>query len=165
MDNSWDNSKTKKSIKPRGGRIYRGALSTAAILATCVLGFVAIWVLWFSENEAKILEVERERAKPDWIAAASIVEGLRSEEGAKGIFRENPRLSAHFKNEIDFLAFAARWRPSLEPLPKEMPRIAEKNFGYRHGFGLGQTILSYRMPKGHWVTFIGMAHTMLRPDN
>lgn len=150
MDHSWDNS---NAIGPKGKWKYRGALFTAAIVASCILGFVTIWALWFSKNEAKILEVERERAKPDWAAAALIVEGLRSEEGAKGIFRANPKLNGHFKSEIEFLAFAARWRPSLEPLPKEVPPMEEQNFGYRHGFGLGQTILSYKMPKGLWVTF------------
>jgi len=150
MDSSWDNS---SAVHPKKKWKYRGAFFTASIVTISILVFCSVWVLWFSKNEVQILEVERERAKHDWAAAALIVEGLRSEEGARSLFQANPKLKAHFNSEIDFIGFAARWRPSLLPLPKEVPRSEEKNFGHRHGFGLGPTILSYKMPNGCWVTF------------
>lgn len=150
MDPSWDNS---GSSRPKKKWKYGEALFTAAIVACCVLGVGGIGVLWFSRNQAHLLDVERARAKPDWAAAALIIEAMRSEAGSKALYQANPKLGARFPRESDFLAFAARWRPHLDSLPEEVPRPTEKNFGHRHGFGMGPTILSYRMPRGCWVTF------------
>ena len=150
MNNSWDNS---GSSRQKGRWKYRETLFTVSIVLFCVLGAGAIGVLWFSHNQAGILEVERERAKPDWAAAALVVEGMRTEDGAKAIYQANPKLTTRFKNEKDFLDFAAQWRPHLDPLPKDVPRTEEKNFGHRHGYGMGPTILSYKMPSGCWVIF------------
>lgn len=149
MDNSWDNS---AASTPKGPGKFRGALVTAAVIALSLVAFGAVWGLWFSNNQARLLDAERERARPDWASAALIVEGLRTEAGTRALFQANPKLGAHFRSEQEFLEVAARWRPSLEPLPRELPRAEDQVFGHRHGFGLGPTILSYRMPKGSWIT-------------
>lgn len=150
MDHSWENS---GSSRPKGKRKYREALITVAIVALCLLGVGIPGVVWFSHNQARIDEGERARAKPDWAAAALIIEAMRTEEGSKVLYRDNPKLGSRFKSEREFLAFAAQWRPQLEPLPKEVPHSTENNFGHRHGFGMGPTLLSYRMPQGCWITF------------
>jgi hypothetical protein len=150
MDNSWDNS---GQSRPSRKWKYGNSLFTASVVAVSILGVCSIGVLWFSRNQANILEVERERAKPDWAAAAVIVESLQSEGGSKALFQANPKLGRRFHNESDFLVFAAQYRSRLDPLPKEVPHPGEKNFGHSHGFGLGPTILSYKMPHGLWATF------------
>ncbi len=149
MDNSWDNS---GQSAPRRGWKYGNALFSASVVAISILGVGTIGVLWFSRNQAHILKVERERAKPDWAAAALIIESLQSEVGSKALYQANPKLETRFHSESGFLAFAAQWRARLEPLPKEVPHSDGKNFGHRHGFGAGPTILSYKMPHGPWVT-------------
>jgi len=75
MNNSWDNSgssRQKRSWK------YGEALFTVFIVVFSLLVLGTVGVYWFSHNQANILEVERERAKPDWAAATLIVEGIRS---------------------------------------------------------------------------------------
>jgi len=150
MDNSWDNS---NSFKPNRSWKYKGTLVTLSILAFCTLSLITIWILWSSRNEANIVEEARERAKPDWVAAAVIVEKMRTEIGSKALYQANPKLSVRFKSEKEFLDFVARWRPYLESLPKNVPRSGENIFGHRHGLGWGPTILSYKMPQGWWVIF------------
>ena len=149
MDNSWDNSGTSK---PKRNWKYGNALVSASIIAFSLLAFCTVWILWFSRNQTKIAEIERNRAKPDWAAATLIVEAMMSDAGAKALYQANPKLSTRFKSESAFLLFTYQWRSQLEPLPKDVPRPDEKNFGHRHGFGLGPTILSYKMPRGCWIT-------------
>lgn len=149
MDNSWDNSGRSG---PRKKWKYGEPLFTVTLVAAAVLVAGTAGVLWFSRNQATILETERERAKPDWAAAASIIASLQSEGGSKAIYRANPALGARFRSETDFLSFVSQWRPSLDPFPEDVPHPEEKTFGHRHGFGMGPTILSYRTPRGVWVT-------------
>ena len=149
MDHSWENS---DSSPPKGKRKFREALIAVAIVALCLLGVGIPGVVCFSRNQDRIDARERTRAQPDWAAAALIIEAMGTEEGSKALYRDNPKLGSRFKSEREFLAFAAHWRPQLEPLPKDVPGPAENNFGHRHGFGMGPTLLSYRMPKGCWIT-------------
>lgn len=149
MDDSWDSSGASKS-KTKWN--YGKHLFTGFVVAACVLGAGTIGVVWYSLHRTEIHEAQRERAKPDWASAATVVAAMRSEDGSMALYRANPSLGARFRTEKAFLEFAARWRPFLEPLPVDVPDSAEKNFGHRHGFGVGPTILSYRMSRGCWIT-------------
>lgn len=150
MDNSWDNGEPPLL---KGSWKYGEHLFTISVVATCFLVVCTIAALWFSHNQATVIQVERERAKADWAAASLIVEAIQTEAGTKLLYQANPKLSRRFKSEMEFLEFVAKCRPSLDSLPKEVPLPTEENFGYRHGFGLGPTILSYKTPRGYWVIF------------
>ena len=150
MDNSWDNGGFPTL---KGSWKYGEHLFTVSVVGVSFLVVCTVAVLWFSHNQANILQVERERAKPDWAAATLVVEAMQTEAGTKALYQANPRLSDRFRSENEFLEFVAKCRPNFDPLPKELPLPTEQNFGHRHGFGVGPTILSYKMSRGYWVTF------------
>jgi hypothetical protein len=56
-----------------------------------------------------------------WAELHASAEGLRTEEGARALYREHPRLKESYPSEEEFLTVAAEWRPNLSGLPAKRP--------------------------------------------
>lgn len=150
MDSSWDNSKSTESHKSDnlGGILFKGS-----IVGMFVIAVFTIIIFVGHQNRPQIIESERMRARPDWAATKEIVEALKTEAGTKGLFQKYPKLAHRFKTEQAFLIYVAHWRPQLDSLPQEVPPFNGHGFGFGGGlFGMGSTLIRYRMPSGCWIS-------------
>lgn len=87
-----------------------------------------------------------------WAQMRAEVHSLRTEEGARELYRKNPGLAQNYPTEEDFVKASAEWRSKLEDLPASRPTLKEMMRGGRHGAITIQT----RASDGAKVTTIRM---------
>lgn len=148
MDNSWDNSKVPPRAKTEFN--WSGIAIGIALILTLV-GLSAKALYWATQNQRKIEQWDRGQAREDWVEARRVVEKIQTEEGAIALYRSNPKLSAKFQTDRDFLKAISQWRPQMEPLPISIQTVASDKFGHRIGFGGGPAIVSFQMDNGRWL--------------
>lgn len=145
-DSSWDNSGLPPERKGMGTgtKLALGCgLVVLLGLATCV-GFAGYGLHKGSQAADRL-----------WVHVASSSKQLRTEEGARALYRENPGLAASYSTEEEFLREAAGWRSKLAGVPEKRPDLKEL---FREGKGLSvqaeggsgqeRMKLRYHLPSG-----------------
>jgi hypothetical protein len=60
-----------------------------------------------------------------WAELHTNLASLRTEQGARNVYRQNPGLCQSFPTEDDFVKAAAEWRGKLGDLPEKRPEIKD----------------------------------------
>lgn len=111
-DSSWDNS---------GMPVSRQGMSVwAKVGLGCGIAFLlfvltcgsCVW--WGTSKFSGSLD-------QSWTKMRASVEALKTEDGAKSLYRENPGLKGSYPTEEAFVKAAEEWRPSLGELPMKRP--------------------------------------------
>ena len=129
-DSSWDNSGLPEPTRGRGlgTKLALGCgAGVLLILLTC-LGFTGYG-----------LHKGAQAADRVWQQVATSVRQLRTDEGARALYRENPGLAESYPTEAAFLEAAATWRPKLAGVPEQRPDLKEL---FREGKGLAVDVRS-----------------------
>ena len=158
-DASWDNTgepAPKKGL-PLWGKISLGccggcALGFVLLMATCVGG--ARWVAHHGAPEFLDQMLGSAFLDKAWARMDEVVRALKTDEGARNLYRRNPGLADNFPTEEDFLKAAQEWRPNLGEFPAHRPTLKELMADH-HGDGSFRihtqnhvTRIDYRIPKG-----------------
>jgi len=158
-DGSWDNAgmpAPKKGI-PLWGKITLGccggcALVFVLLMATCIGG--ARWVSKHGVPEALDKAVGSAFLDKAWAGMDRAVQGLKTEESAKALYRANPGLAENFPTEEDFLKAAEEWRSNLGEFPAQRPSLRDLTRERKGGghFSINtqnnRTRVEYQIPKG-----------------
>ncbi len=154
-DGSWEGG---------GGTPPRQGWPTwAKVLLGCGAGCVLLLVVltascvylgkWISKNpeafEEKVSGFVQDMAKEDWGRFRGAIEQLRTEEGTKALYQQNPSLKEAYPTLEDFQKAARQWRPMLEPVPEKVPDLRGHNFHLNNNFG--SKVIGYTDAKGHRV--------------
>ncbi len=129
-EGSWDNS--GQVVQPSKGlplwsKVLLGCgIALLVTLATCVGGLTFLahkiqqdpggagrWFMGFAAD----------KIGPDWEAFSRVVEQLRTPEGCRVVYAENPDLARTWPQESDFLEAAESWRPRLAAVPPLGPEL------------------------------------------
>ena len=148
-DSSWDNSgqaPRQASHVPFWGKVAIGC--GAAFL--CFVLAVGALVGWGVHKAGSAID-------RGWAQLHQGVEQLKSESGARALYRANPGLAQTYPTEGAFLEAAAGWRPRLGDIPAQRPDL-KTLFDRRHGgafhflsrmdHGRKWTEVRYRMATG-----------------
>jgi hypothetical protein len=134
MPNSgWDNG---PGPAPSKGLSIWGKLAIGC--GACLLCFIlaiAALVGWGVRKAATTLD-------KGWAELHRDLDGLRSEAGARALYRANPGLVQTYPTEAEFLAAAAEWRPKLSEIPAQRPDLKAL-------FTSGGFSMSARRSEGH----------------
>lgn len=124
-DASWDNggmAAPRRKGMPLWGKILAGCgVALLLLLATCVGG--GIWVYKKSSS----------RISAAWSEMARDVESLRTDEGARSLYRANPGLAQNYATEDEFVKASGEWRDRLGSLPATPPSLKELAEGKGQG--------------------------------
>jgi hypothetical protein len=104
-------------------------------------------------NQTKVQDWARDKARPDWVEARSIATKIQTNEGAIAVYRANPKLANKFNTEDSFLETVTKWRPQLASLPVDVPTFESKRFGHAIGVGTASATISFKLESGEWVYF------------
>ncbi len=128
------------------------ALVFVLLMATCIGG-----ATWISKHGVpEFLDQAAGSAFLDkaWAEMDRAVQGLRTEEGTRALYRANPGLAENYPTEEDFLKAAEEWRPNLGEFPAKRPQLRDL-LREKHGGGHfsintqnGTTRIEYQIPKG-----------------
>ena len=113
-DPAWDNAP-----QPRKGLSLFGkvAIGCGGAMLCFLLAIGALAWLVFSKA-SKALD-------HGWLQVHVDIQNLRTEEGARALYRKNPGLAQAFPTEAEFLKAAAGWRAKLGDIPEHRPPIKE----------------------------------------
>ena len=151
-DSSWDNSGLPVERKGMGTgmKVALGCGIAALLLfVTCVAGGALLgrYVKKDPEGfERKMEAWAQGLVQEDWDRVRSVVDRLQTEEGARGLYRENPRLAGRHPTETAFLAEVQAWRPHLKPLAPDALAREDRALGINKSFGT--TRIRYTYPDG-----------------
>lgn len=87
-----------------------------------------------------------------WAEVRAEVESLRTDEGTRKLYRENPGLAQTYPTEADFLKASAEWRPKLGHIPEKRPDLKD----LVKGRGPGSVIIKSREGEGKKTLTIRM---------
>ncbi|BDU75872.1 hypothetical protein [Mesoterricola sediminis] len=87
-----------------------------------------------------------------WTEVRARVESLRTDDGARRLYRENPGLAQAYPTEADFLKACAEWRPRLGHIPEKRPELLD----LAKGKGPGGVSLRSREVDGRQLLTIRM---------
>jgi len=158
-EGSWDNSGAPlpKKGMPLWGKITLGccggcALVFVLLMATCIGG--VHWVSKHGVPEALDKAAGSAFLDKAWGEMDRAVRGLKTEAGAKALYRANPGLAENYPTEEDFLQAAKEWRSNLGEFPAERPSlgdlIMEKKGGGHFSINTqnSTTRIEYQIPGG-----------------
>jgi len=117
QDASWDNSAApppRKAGLGTGGKILIGC-GAAALCLLLAIGALA-WVVYNKVNTA----MDR-----GWVTMHRKLDDLKTDSGARRLYRENPGLAQNYPTEEEFLRASREWRDKLGDLPEKRPEIRE----------------------------------------
>ncbi len=60
-----------------------------------------------------------------WAQLRAPLDRVLTEQGARDLYRESPGLQSRFSSEAGFLERSKDWRPRLERLPRQRPRLRD----------------------------------------
>jgi hypothetical protein len=122
-DPSWQNEAPppKKSL----GILGKVLIGCGSAFLCFLLGLGAL--IWFVVHKANTV---LDRA---WAQAHSEVTALRTDQGARTLYRENPGLAQNYPTEDDFVTASAEWRKNLGDLPEKRPDLRDILAGRKPG--------------------------------
>ena len=110
---SWDTAAPPARKGPSVlGKVFIGC-GAALFCFLLVLGSVA----WLAMNR---LSQALDRG---WAQLRVEVDCLRTDQGVRSLYRDNPGLAQNYPMEEDFVKAAAEWRPKLGELPGQRPEL------------------------------------------
>jgi hypothetical protein len=127
VDSSWDNSGLplqKKSLGT-GMKVLLGCgLAALLALVTCAIGGAVLGN--YIKQDPRAFEQRMEGfakglVQKDWERFRALVDQLRTDDGARAVYRANPSLGQAQASEALFLQAVRAWRPHLSALPAEAP--------------------------------------------
>jgi hypothetical protein len=127
VDSSWDNSglPPQKKGLGTGMKVLMGCgIAALVALVTCIAGGAILGNMIKKDPKAFEKRVEgfaKGLVQVDWERFRTLVDQLRTDEGARALYRANPGLHQAHPTEDQFLQAAHAWRPRLGPLPAEAP--------------------------------------------
>jgi hypothetical protein len=151
-DSSWDQAATPP---PKKGLSLFGkvAIGCGGALLCFLLAIGALaWIVVGKATSA---------LDQGWAELHTELRGLRSEEGARRLYRENPGLAQNYPTEEEFVKVSAEWRSKLGDIPEKRPDLktlfAGKGAGAinirrREGGGRKSVSISMRMSSGSTLT-------------
>ena len=117
QDASWDNSATpppRKAGLGTAGKVLIGC-GAAALCLLLALGGTA-WLVYNKVNTA----MDR-----GWATMHRKLDELRTEGGARRLYRENPGLAQNYPTEAEFVKASGEWRDKLGDIPDHRPELRE----------------------------------------
>ncbi|BDU71728.1 hypothetical protein [Mesoterricola silvestris] len=96
-----------------------------------------------------------------WAELHTELRSLRTEEGARALYRENPGLAQNYPTEEDFVKASAEWRGKLGDIPEKRPELKQLfegkgpggiNIRRRDAGGRKSLTVSMRMSTGATLT-------------
>lgn len=120
-DGSWDNSGAPPQKKGM------------ALWAKITLGCGVAFLLAIAGCTLVVTYGCRGMMNQAWADMRREATTLSTEEGAKRIYRENPRLAERYPTEEAFLKASAEWRASLADLPEQAPSMSDMFKGKQGG--------------------------------
>ena len=127
VDASWDNGGLPPQKKGLGAgmKVLMGCgIAALVALVTCAVGGAILGNMIKKDPEAFEMRVEgfaKGLMQKDWERFRTLVDQLRTDEGARALYRANPSLHQAHPTEGQFTQAARTWRPRLGPLPAEAP--------------------------------------------
>jgi len=152
-DSNWDN---ESSTSPGKGlstvaRVGLGCgIALILVTATCVGGCLYLGKQVKKDPkkfEQSVLGFVKQFIQEDWEDLRRIIDQLGTDEGCKELYRSAPGLLGDFPTEQEFLDTARKWRPALEPLPKDLPDMDSHDFTYSSNFG-GKVVIGMKLKNG-----------------
>lgn len=112
-DPSWQNEAPppRKSL----GILGKVMIGCGSAFLCFLLGLGAL--VWFVVHKANTV---LDRA---WVQIHAEVAALRTDQGARALYRENPGLAQNYPTEEDFVKASAEWRKNLGDLPEKRPDL------------------------------------------
>lgn len=137
---SWDNAPAPPS---RGSSVFGKVLigCGAALLCFLIALGALIWLVVTKASRA----MDR-----GWAQIHAEVDSLRTEAGARSLYRNNPGLAQSYASEDDFVKAVASWRPKLGEFPDKRPGFKEVVAG-RH---VGEVSVKTREGEGRKVVTV-----------
>lgn len=152
-DSNWDNG----GGAPQGkgmSTVARVALGCGLALilgtATCVGGCLYLGNQVKKDPkkfEQSVLGFVKQFIQEDWEDLRRIIDQLGTDEGCQELYRSAPGLMGDFPTEQAFLEAARKWRPALEPLPKDIPDLDSHDLSYNSQFG-GRVVMGMKLKNG-----------------
>ncbi len=131
-EGSWDNEgmgAPPRSGMPGWAKVLLGC-GVAAVLAlgACVGG--AAWLGHQAKKDPeafkqKVMGFALNQIRPEWEEFRNLTVQLQSDEGARNLYRAQPKLAEAYGPEAAFLATVQAWRPRLAPLPELDEKVLE----------------------------------------
>jgi hypothetical protein len=113
-DPSWDNpaAPPRKKGLSLFGKVAIGCGS--ALLCFLLAIGATFWLLFSKATQA----LDR-----GWASVHAQIQSLRTDEGVRALYRDNPGLAQNYPTEAEFLKAAREWRPKLGDIPEKRPDI------------------------------------------
>lgn len=155
---SWESEAApRKKGMPLWAKIGLGCVGGCALvfvllIVTCVGG-----AHWISQNglpgfvDKAVGSAFLDQA---WSQMQQTVKALRTEEGTRALYRENPGLKENYPEEATFLHEAQNWRKKLGQFPTARPSLNELIKDHKEGgaFHISntneRTQIDYQIPEG-----------------
>jgi hypothetical protein len=146
-DPSWQN----EALPPKKGTGVLGkVLIGCGAAALCfLLGLAGLFLF--------VVHKARTALDKGWARLHAEVHALRTDPGARRLYRENPGLAQNYATEDDFVKAAGQWRKDLGELPEKRPDLRDLLSGRRNGMvslktrdegGTSTTAIRLRMDNG-----------------
>jgi hypothetical protein len=152
-DSSWDNGGNAPASQGMATWAKFGlgcGVALILVTATCVGSCVYLGKQVKKDPkkfEQSMLGFVKQFIQEDWEDFRLAVDQLSTDEGSKALYLSAPGLHEDFPTEEAFLAAARKWRPALEPLPKDIPDLDSHDLSYHSQFG-GKIVLSMKLKNG-----------------
>lgn len=161
-DSSWDNGGQGAPAKPglpMWGKILLGCgVTFLLLLGTCFGAGAYIFNRFKKDPEGfkqQAMGMVLQKVRPDWEDFRAVVDLLRTPEGCRALYADNPELAKTWATEADFLQEAAKWQKDLAPTPDLTPDLMEhQGLRINHDFG-GKVEVGWSPKSGRavYVTF------------
>ena len=113
-DSSWDQAAPPP---PKKGLSLFGkvAIGCGGALLCFLLAIGAIsWVVFTKATKA---------LDQGWAEIHAELKSLRTEQGARALYRDNPGLAQNYATEAEFVKASAQWRDKLGDIPEQRPDL------------------------------------------
>ncbi len=114
-DGSWDGEAPPAA--PRGRSRWGGWLAGCGIAAVVGLSVLAVGGLALANRRMADPEVKTKLGRAFLPLVQDLVEDLKTDEGTRALYTQQPGLHARYPTEEAFLAQVRPWRPSLATMP------------------------------------------------
>jgi hypothetical protein len=113
-DTSWENpaAPPRKKGLSLFGKVAIGCGS--ALLCFLLAIGAAVWLVFSKATQA---------LDKGWATVHTQIHSLRTDEGVRTLYRENPGLAQTYATEAEFLKAAREWRPKLGDIPEQRPDL------------------------------------------
>lgn len=112
-DASWDDTSAPPPPKKGLSTFGKVLIGCGGAMLCFILAVAALsWVVFTKASKA----MDR-----GWAELRERTEGLRTEAGARRVYRDNPGLAQNYATEEDFVKASREWRGKLGDLPEQRP--------------------------------------------